>query len=218
MLDSLADSQPHPSPVNEAPGANSKAWAMPRFRLGVLEIVTLCIYAGLIAWAIPHHEPWADEAQAWQIARTLALGADFSRAVVRGSPGALVHLPVGVVAAARELRRHALGSGGNWIFGCSGPGDHFTLSPLHQTAAAVHVLPGLPIRNCGAQLRVGAAVDFSLRILLATKAGKTVDDRLVPGTSGQCRSPCRRDLGWLCHHLSHRPMVEPPRTMPASAC
>ena len=41
--------------------------------MGAAEIVTLCIYAGLLAWAIPHHEPWADEAQAWQIARTLPL-------------------------------------------------------------------------------------------------------------------------------------------------
>jgi hypothetical protein len=73
MAESLADSQSHPSPVNGAPNANSKAWAMPRLRVGAAEIATLCIYAGLLAWAIPHHEPWADEAQAWQIARTLPL-------------------------------------------------------------------------------------------------------------------------------------------------
>ena len=60
---------------------------MPRFRMGAAEIVTLCIYAGLLAWAIPHHEPWADEAQAWQIARTLPLGQIFPLLSYEGHPG-----------------------------------------------------------------------------------------------------------------------------------
>ena len=98
--------------------------------------------------------------------------------------------------------------GGDWIFGCSGAGDHFALSPLHQTAAALHVLPGLSIRDCGAQLRVGAAVDLSLRIFLAATLQRPLTDRFVPGTSGQCRTACRRDLGWLCHRIYHRPLVE----------
>jgi hypothetical protein len=32
-------------------------------------IASLAGYTGLLAWTIPTHEPWADEAQAWQIAR-----------------------------------------------------------------------------------------------------------------------------------------------------
>jgi hypothetical protein len=87
MLESLADSQSHPSSANSAPGANSKACAMPRFRVGAAEIVILCIYAGLLAWAIPHHEPWADEAQAWQIARTLPISRIFPLLSYEGHPG-----------------------------------------------------------------------------------------------------------------------------------
>jgi hypothetical protein len=87
MSYSLADSPSHPFPVNGAPGENSKAWAMHRFRLGVAEIVTLCLYAGLLAWAIPHHEPWADEAQAWQIARTLPLVQIFHVLSYEAHPG-----------------------------------------------------------------------------------------------------------------------------------
>jgi hypothetical protein len=63
------------------------ACATPRFRLGLPEIVTLCLYGGLLAWAIPHHEPWADEAQAWQIVRTLPLGQIFPALSYEGHPG-----------------------------------------------------------------------------------------------------------------------------------
>jgi hypothetical protein len=65
--------------------ADPNACASPRFLLGLPEIVTLCIYGGLLAWAIPHHEPWADEAQAWQIARVLPLGHIFRLKDIPGS-------------------------------------------------------------------------------------------------------------------------------------
>ena len=58
-----------------------------RPKIGVAEIVTLCQYAALLVWAIPHHEPWADEAQAWQISRTLPLGQIFSVLHYEGHPG-----------------------------------------------------------------------------------------------------------------------------------
>lgn len=64
-----------------------QAGAIPRFLLGLPEIVTLCLYMGLLAWAIPHHKPWADEAQAWQIARTLPLGQIFRLLSYEGHPG-----------------------------------------------------------------------------------------------------------------------------------
>jgi hypothetical protein len=67
--------------------ADPNACASPRFLLGLPEIVTLCIYGGLLAWAIPHHEPWADEAQAWQIARVLPLGHIFRLLSYEGHPG-----------------------------------------------------------------------------------------------------------------------------------
>lgn len=53
--------------------SDARSDSRPLLHLGIAEAVTLCLYAALVAWAIPHHEPWADEAQAWQIARTLPL-------------------------------------------------------------------------------------------------------------------------------------------------
>jgi len=37
------------------------------------EWASIALYAGLLVCAIPFHEPWADEAQAWQIARNVSL-------------------------------------------------------------------------------------------------------------------------------------------------
>lgn len=36
------------------------------------ELICLFFYAALASFAIAHHEPWADEAQAWQLARSLS--------------------------------------------------------------------------------------------------------------------------------------------------
>ena len=48
----------------------------------------LSAYAALVATAIPYHEPWADEAQAWQLARSLSLGSLFKTYIrYEGSPG-----------------------------------------------------------------------------------------------------------------------------------
>jgi hypothetical protein len=60
-------------------------------RVGALEWVTLSLYAVVVAAAIHSHEPWADEAQAWQIARSLSLGRMFQALRYEGSPG-LWHL------------------------------------------------------------------------------------------------------------------------------
>ncbi len=56
------------------------------------ECLTLVAYAGLVAFTIPHHEPWSDEAQAWQVARSLPV-AEIFRTYLRyeGHPG-LWHL------------------------------------------------------------------------------------------------------------------------------
>ena len=62
----------------------------------------LALFAAVVAYAIPFHEPWADEAQAWQLARNLSLSELF-RTYIRfeASPGLwhfflwiLVHLHV----------------------------------------------------------------------------------------------------------------------------
>ena len=51
-------------------------WLNP-IRPRVFESVVLAAYAVIVASAIAHHEPWADEAQAWQLARTLKLSQLF---------------------------------------------------------------------------------------------------------------------------------------------
>ena len=86
MLESMTGLQPDSSPTAKM-RSDAKVLGWLGFRLGVAEIVTLCLYAGLLAWAVPHHKPWADEAQAWQIARTLPLRKIFPVLSYEGHPG-----------------------------------------------------------------------------------------------------------------------------------
>ena len=51
------------------------------------EWIALSIYLGLVALILPHHEPVADEAQAWQLARSLPIGALFHALRYEGTPG-----------------------------------------------------------------------------------------------------------------------------------
>ncbi len=52
------------------------------------ECIALTFYIILIAWAIAHHEPWADEAQAWQLARNVPLLELFRHSLrYEGHPG-----------------------------------------------------------------------------------------------------------------------------------
>ena len=44
-----------------------------RFGFGALESALLALYTAILAFTIPYHEPWADEAQAWLIARDNSL-------------------------------------------------------------------------------------------------------------------------------------------------
>jgi hypothetical protein len=76
------------------------------------EWTILSLYTALVAFAIPWHEPWADEAQAWQLARSLSL-TDLFRTYVRyeGSPG-LWHLFLWVL-----IRLHVSYAGLHWICG-----------------------------------------------------------------------------------------------------
>ena len=83
----MIGSQPAFSSPTPTPGPDTKTLGQLGLRLGLPEIVTLCIYGGLLAWAIPHHEPWADEAQAWQIARTLPIRQIFPLLSYEGHPG-----------------------------------------------------------------------------------------------------------------------------------
>ena len=50
--------------------------------------VVIALYAALVAVGVAHHEPWADEAQAWQLARTLPLRVLLVHALhYEGHPG-----------------------------------------------------------------------------------------------------------------------------------
>src|ERR1700722_19647357 len=52
------------------------------------EWITIALYAAVVASAIPYHEPWVDEAQPWQMARSLPLVALFHRYIrYEGTPG-----------------------------------------------------------------------------------------------------------------------------------
>ena len=76
------------------------------------ECAATIAYTALLAFAIPFHEPWADEAQAWQLARSLSL-PDLFRHYLRyeGSPG-LWHLLLHLL-----VKLHVSYTGMHWISG-----------------------------------------------------------------------------------------------------
>src|SRR5215472_1343122 len=117
------------------------------------ELITLALYSGTVAFTIPHHEPWSDEAQAWQLARSLPIGELF-RTYLRyeGHPGlwhcllsCLIHLGVSY-------------SGLHWLCGLialAGVSLLVFFAPfplLYSPCTALHVLPGVSICGCGPQL------------------------------------------------------------------
>ena len=76
------------------------------------EWTALSIYAALVAFAIPYHEPWADEAQAWQLARSLSLPTLFQSYIrYEASPG-LWHFLLWIL-----IRAHVSYTGLHWICG-----------------------------------------------------------------------------------------------------
>ncbi len=57
-------------------------------RFGALEAIVFTIYVALVAWTVAHHIPWADEAQAWLMARDASLREIFGTDLhYEGSPG-----------------------------------------------------------------------------------------------------------------------------------
>src|SRR4051794_33642898 len=68
---------------SSAPGSGA-GWLQQKWP----ECLTLALYAALVSFAIPYHEPFVDEAQSWQLARTLSL-PDLFHTYLRyeGSPG-----------------------------------------------------------------------------------------------------------------------------------
>jgi hypothetical protein len=89
--------------LKEAPDSTRSRWP---------EWSALSIYAALVAFAIPFHEPWVDEAQAWQLARSLSLVSLFKTYIrYEGSPG-LWHLLLWMMT-----RIHVSYIGLHWICG-----------------------------------------------------------------------------------------------------
>jgi hypothetical protein len=77
-----------------------------------LEWMTVVLYGAVVAFAIPYHEPWVDEAQAWQLARNLSLVTLFQKYIrYEGSPG-LWHLLLWMLNKA-----HVSYAGMHWICG-----------------------------------------------------------------------------------------------------
>jgi hypothetical protein len=76
------------------------------------EWTTLSFYAALVAYAIPYHEPWTDEAQAWQIARSVSLSALFQTNIRHEATTGLWHFLLWVL-----IRAHVNYTGLHWICG-----------------------------------------------------------------------------------------------------
>jgi hypothetical protein len=87
MLESVTPATSAFPPAKVSAETAGRGSYLSAIRAGVAEVVTLCLYAALLIWAIPHHEPWADEAQAWQIARNLPLDRIFPLLSYEGHPG-----------------------------------------------------------------------------------------------------------------------------------
>jgi hypothetical protein len=107
-------------PEDPPPGGSARqrrfAWvvvdAPDKMRSRWPEWGTLFIYAALVAFAIPYHEPWVDEAQAWQLARNLSLASLFKTYIrYEGAPG-LWHFLLWIMA-----RIHIGYTGLHWICG-----------------------------------------------------------------------------------------------------
>lgn len=92
----------HPD-TTTAPRAEHSRWP---------EWTALSLYTAIVAFAIPWHEPWADEAQAWQLARSLSL-ADLFHTYIRfeASPG-LWHFFLWIL-----VRLHVGYTGMHWVCG-----------------------------------------------------------------------------------------------------
>src|SRR4051812_40575150 len=86
---SCASARPRRLPIELAlERASAWAWAP-----------ALAAWCALVAWVLPLHEPWFDEAQAWLIARDATLWEILGRMSYEGSPP-LWHLLLAPLAKA----------------------------------------------------------------------------------------------------------------------
>jgi hypothetical protein len=76
------------------------------------EWTTIVSFATVVAYAIPYHEPWTDEAQAWQLARSLSLPALFQTYIRYEATPGLWHFLLWTL-----IRAHVSYAGMHWICG-----------------------------------------------------------------------------------------------------
>jgi hypothetical protein len=74
------------------------------------EWITIALYAAVVASAIPYHEPWVDEAQPWQMARTLPLVALFHRYIRYEAPPDFGNFCSGFLIGHTSATRGCIGS------------------------------------------------------------------------------------------------------------
>jgi hypothetical protein len=72
--------------VQKVRGMNTRLWNRRFVGLSSAESLVLLIFTVIAAVAICFHEPWADEAQAWLIARDLGIGGILHQMGYEGSP------------------------------------------------------------------------------------------------------------------------------------
>ena len=86
--------------------------ARARAGFGWLEAAVLAVYCGMVAWTIPNHEAWADEAQAWLIASNASAGEIFHHLLhYEGTPGLWHGLLLVLV------KMHVTYAGMHWVCG-----------------------------------------------------------------------------------------------------
>ena len=97
-------------PRAELPGTREgRAFRSP-FRFEALDGVVLALYVCVLAWAVPHHRPWIDEAQAWLIARDDSMRDMLLRRLhYEGAP------PLWHLILKTALALHVPFTGLNWI-------------------------------------------------------------------------------------------------------
>lgn len=76
------------------------------------EWTAISVFAAIVAFAIPYHEAWADEAQAWQLARSLSLRELFQTYIRYEATPGLWHFLLWILN-----RAHVSYAGMHWICG-----------------------------------------------------------------------------------------------------
>jgi len=81
-------------------------------RLRWPEWTAISVFAAVVAFVIPYHEPWTDEAQGWQLARSLSLRSLFQTHIHYEATPGLWHFLLWILN-----RAHVSYAGMHWICG-----------------------------------------------------------------------------------------------------